>query len=65
MTTRVLGLLACAAIAGAGCESRAASAPAAQPPSGEVGMTVAQVRDARVAVEPVRERLVGSEIETW
>lgn len=65
MKTRKLGLLACAAFAAsAGCEGKAATAPLRPPPSGEVWMTAQQVRDARVQVEPVRERLVNTEIAT-
>jgi cobalt-zinc-cadmium efflux system membrane fusion protein len=65
MKTRKLGLLACAAFAAsAGCERKAATAPLRPAPSGEVWMTAQQVRDARVQIEPVRERLVNTELAT-
>jgi cobalt-zinc-cadmium efflux system membrane fusion protein len=52
------------AAAAAGCESRAATAPRPRAPSGEVWMTTAQVREARVETEPVAPRIVDDEIAT-
>jgi cobalt-zinc-cadmium efflux system membrane fusion protein len=52
------------ALAAAGCESRAATPPQAQPPSGEVWMTRDQVREAHIETEPVVVQPIGNEVVT-
>jgi cobalt-zinc-cadmium efflux system membrane fusion protein len=58
-------LVSIAATVAAGCESRAATPPAAvQPPGDEVWLTADQLREARVEMQPVMSHAVGNEVVT-